>query len=180
MSNPLHQLRRLWPIVLALVLLPPLLIPAYTAPPEQNPIVPTRPRVSLPLLANERPTATPHSQPTATLAPGAPTPAVGDCSTDPNPADAPNTPIAIVTIEKTSRPEVAVLRNVSAASVVLAGWRLCSINGNQEHTLGSITIGPGETVRIPYTGGNIWNNTERDDAALYDASGRLAAYWIDV
>ena len=27
--------------------------------------------------------------------------------------------------------------------------------------------------------GFIWNNTERDDGALYNSSGQLVSYWID-
>lgn len=157
--------------VLALVLL---LVPALVVFGQPEP-----PRVSLPLLANAPPTPTAQPTVSPTTEPSQPTPVTGDCSTDPDPAAAPNTPLTIVTIQKSANPEVAIIRNVGIVAVSLMGWRLCSINGNQEHTLGGVTIQPGEAASIPHSGGTIWNNSERDDAALYDPTGRLVAYWVD-
>ncbi len=57
---------------------------------------------------------------------------------------------------------------------------MCSITGGQEHIGLSGTLAPGETHDFPYLGsGTIWNNQESDPGALYDAEGRLIAYWPD-
>ncbi len=46
-------------------------------------------------------------------------------------------------------------------------------------TGGSLT--PGKTRSFPYPGtGNIWNNTSRDDGALYSPGGRLVSYFKDL
>jgi hypothetical protein len=106
----------------------------------------------------------------------------GDCTTDPDPAAAPHTPLRIEVIEKDANPERAVLRNVSTQDISLAGWQLCSIKGNQEHTLPAQVIPAGQVARVPNASGVgtfIWNNAERDDAALYDPTGRLVSYWSD-
>jgi micrococcal nuclease len=85
-----------------------------------------------------------------------------------------------VTVFKAGFPEVVRLQNTSTSSVNLDGWRMCSIKGNQEHTGVGGMLEPGETRDYPYTGsGPIWNNTERDDGALYTPDGRLVSYWTD-
>jgi hypothetical protein len=88
--------------------------------------------------------------------------------------------VRIVNVIKDANPEVVQLRNESGASVDLTGWRMCSITGNQEHLGLSGGLAPGETRNFPHTGpGSIWNNSERDDGALYNAGGQLVSYWVD-
>jgi hypothetical protein len=85
-----------------------------------------------------------------------------------------------VIVFKGANPEVVRLQNVSAATVNLDGWHMCSIEANQEHTGISGTLAPGQVKDFPYTGsGFIWNNSIRDDGALYNAAGQLVSYWID-
>ena len=80
------------------------------------------------------------------------------------------------------------IRNSGDQAQDLSGWVLVSEKGDQRCTLGGI-INPGETLRIwaraedagqgGYNcgfGGNIWNNSESDPAALYNAAGELMAY----
>lgn len=104
-----------------------------------------------------------------------PPPTYNNCQADPNPGAAPNAPVRIVGLDKVA--EVVTLRNVSAAAVNLDGWHLCSINGNQ-HIPVSGTLAPGESRGLP-SGGLFWNNSERDDAALYNPNGQLVSYFVD-
>jgi hypothetical protein len=79
-----------------------------------------------------------------------------------------------------ANPEVVRLENVSSSTVDLTGWHMCSITGDQEHDGIDGTLAPGQTKDFPHTGsGFIWNNSERDDGALYNAEGQLVSYWID-
>jgi micrococcal nuclease len=78
------------------------------------------------------------------------------------------------------RDEIVRLQNVSAESVSLDGWRMCSITGNQEHLGINGVLAPGETRDFPYQGtGSIWSNSENDDGALYNANGQLVSYRRD-
>lgn len=56
---------------------------------------------------------------------------------------------------------------------------MCSILGNQFHPIGGV-LQPGEEHSFPGSEGNIWNNSQRDDGALYDAEGRLISYYVYV
>jgi hypothetical protein len=126
--------------------------------------------------ATALPTNTPL--PTATLPPSVTptvTPGINLCDLDPNPASAPNSPLLIDDIDKAA--QIVSLKNVSGTSVNLTGWHMCSINGNQEHTGLNGVLAPGQIRSFPYSGsGTIWNNTQRDDGALYNAAGQLVAY----
>jgi hypothetical protein len=106
-------------------------------------------------------------------------PAIFDgCQDDPNPLSAPNFPVRIVRVDKVA--EVVILQNVSTVTVSLEDWNMCSINGNQEHDEIFGTLAPGQIRQFPNTGDSpIWNDTERDDGALYNAAGFLVSYWID-
>ncbi|HEX9373802.1 MAG TPA: lamin tail domain-containing protein, partial [Roseiflexaceae bacterium] len=118
--------------------------------------------------------ATTASAPTAGQ--GAPAPPAG-CSARPDPARAPNAPVAIVAVDK--RAEVVTLKNVGDTPVDLGGWTLCSLRGAQTHPIGGV-LAPGETKAFPGApGAAIWSNGDRDDGALYDAQGRLISYWRD-
>lgn len=106
----------------------------------------------------------------------------GPVSYEPADADrAPNAPVRIVGVRKAASPEVVVLENVSDAPVDLTNWQVVSVRAFQVHRgIGGI-LQPGETKEFPYTGrGNMWNNRERDDGALYDPNGKLVSYWSDV
>ena len=160
-------------IAACIVLMPvSLAIAAYAraqlAPVSYLPMVRTPPQTPTP----EPPTAAP------TLAPGVtPTVAPGDaiCQLSPNPSSAPNSPVMIDDIDKIA--EVVSLRNVGAATVDLTGWRMCSINGHQEHTGIGGLLAPGQVRHFAYPGpGAIWNDTQRDDGALYSPAGQLVAY----
>jgi hypothetical protein len=100
------------------------------------------------------------------------------CKSDPNPAAAANYPVRIVGVDKIA--EKVTLENVSNATVLLEDWNLCSINGNQDHDQIGGTIAPHAMRTFPNTGTpGIWNDTQRDDAALYNAAGLLVSYWVD-
>lgn len=142
----------------------------------------------------------PGDKPKASIAPYRadvpPPPAVGRVETVPNsglarersaisyePADpqrAPNSPVRIAGIFKASTPEVVELENVSNEPVSLDGWQVVSVRAFQIHRgIGGMLM-PGERKAFPYTGrGNMWNNRERDDGALYDPTGKLISYWSD-
>ena len=97
---------------------------------------------------------------------------------DPNPAIAPNYPVKIVAIDKIN--ERVTLQNVSANTVSLEDWDMCSINGNQPHDDIFGTLAPGQSRGFPYVGGgSIWDDNARDDGALYNARGSLVSYWVD-
>jgi hypothetical protein len=57
---------------------------------------------------------------------------------------------------------------------------MCSLNGHQEHDQIFGTLAPGQTRNFPNTGdGPIWDDTQPDDGALYNAAGFLVSYWVD-
>lgn len=144
-----------------------------TATPVPVVVVPTL----SPTATRVLPTATPVIAATSTPLPSRP-PGVSNCSADPNASLAPNFPIKIHSIDKVA--ETVTLRNISGVSVNVANWRICSITGNQLHATLSGSIGAGVTVVInSQAGGNIWNNSSRDDGALYDELGRLVSYLVN-
>ncbi|NTU82903.1 MAG: lamin tail domain-containing protein [Chloroflexales bacterium] len=120
----------------------------------------------------------PQPQPVAPppSAPQPPAPSYNNCQADPNAGAAPNFPVKIVSIDK--RAETVTLQNVSGEALSLDGWIMCSIKGNQQHPVGG-TLAPGETKIFAGPAGNIWNNSERDDGALYNQQGQLISYWPD-
>lgn len=141
--------------------------------------------VYLPIILKAAPTATPTTPPTPlptqgpapTATPTLPPPSFVSCADQPNPASAPNYPVAIVAINKVA--ETVTLRNVTAGDVIdLSGWRMCSVTGGQTHPI-SGSLAPGQQVTFPGPAGFIWNNSSRDDGALYDPEGRLVSYHID-
>lgn len=108
-------------------------------------------------------------------APAQPTPSTNEVAVEPE--NAPNHPIAIVSIDKST--EVVVLSNVSDQPVDVTGWRLVSRTGNDEHPGIEGTIEPGATREFPNGGRKIWNNMVRDDGVLYDRDGNPISYWRD-
>lgn len=116
----------------------------------------------------------PMPSPVATPLP----PSFDGCRTEPNAALAPNRPVAVVSIDK--RAEVVTLRNVSSEPVSLDGWTLCSMRGAQIHQGIGGVLAPGETRSFPRVGSrDVWSDNASDPGALYDAEGRLVAYWND-
>jgi hypothetical protein len=86
--------------------------------------------------------------------------------------------VRIVALDKAA--EVVTLQNVSAGAISLEDWNMCSINGNQAHDDVFGSLGPGQTRAFRYVGsGSNWNDTLRDDGALYNAAGSLVSYWVD-
>jgi hypothetical protein len=114
--------------------------------------------------------------PPPTPAPPLPAPTYNECQAEPNPGAAPNYPVKIVGINKAA--ETVTLQNLGPDLVSLDGWHMCSIKGNQQHPVGG-ALAPGETRTFPGPSGPIWNNSERDDGALYNAQGQLISYWQD-
>jgi len=124
--------------------------------------------------ADRTPTPQPTSgpiDPTAIPLPGPPS--YNNCQADPNAPHAAEFPVRIVEIDKDA--EMVMLQNVSTSSIDLSGWIMCSITGNQQHPIGG-RLAPGQTQVFPGPAGNIWNNSEQDDGALYDPQGRLISY----
>ncbi len=84
--------------------------------------------------------------------------------------------------------ELVVIKNTGINKVVLSGWRLLSVKGNQDFYFPSGTIlGSGEIIKVDtgpgaasgpgqlkWTGRYIWNN-DGDPAELYDNSGKLVS-----
>lgn len=118
----------------------------------------------------------PPPAPAPPAPPAPPPPSYNNCQADPTVA--PNSPVKIVGLNKST--ETVTIRNVSGAVVTLDGWRICSITGNQLHATLSGSLAAGETRTIAsQAGGNIWNNSQDDDATLYDANGSLISFWND-
>jgi uncharacterized protein YraI len=90
--------------------------------------------------------------------------------------------LVIIALDK--RAEYAVIRNDSGSAVNLGGWVLLSEKGNQACALGGV-IEPGAQLTISALGdvagyncgfgSNIWNNSERDPAALIAPDGSVVS-----
>jgi hypothetical protein len=157
--------------------------PSATATATQtNPIIATETSVAT---QTSTATATQTLEPTNTLPPdwtptAEPTPnppSYNSCRDDPYANQAPEYPIKITGINKQA--ETVTLRNLSGQTIDLTGWTMCSIRGNQLHDGISGTIGAGEQRTYPNNTGNIWNNIDQDNGALYNPQGQLISYWRD-
>ena len=144
------------------------LIPTATATvvPSATPI----PTATLPVPPT--PTKRPTVGPTAT--PTLPPPSYNNCQADPNPNAAPNYPIQITSINKST--ETVTLKNISTNAIDLTGWNMCSVTGNQHHPIGG-TLVSGASQSFINTGGPIWNNASADPGALYNPAGQLVSYF---
>lgn len=135
-------------------------------------------------------------EPTATSRPPTAVPPTAAPATEVPPTPAPPTPVpptaapagakvVITAVDK--REEFVDIKNTGDAPQNLAGWVLISEKGGQACGLGGV-LEPGQTLRIwamaedagmgGYNcgfGTNIWNNSEPDPAALYDAAGNLVS-----
>lgn len=120
----------------------------------------------------------PAPAPTQTTLPLiAPLPITTDCGTISS-TNTPERPIRIAALDKEA--EAVTLENVGDADMSLDGWRICSVRAGQEHIGVSGTIAPGERRDFTNSSGRlIWNNEERDDAALFDPDGHLISYYVD-
>ena len=147
----------------------------------------TAPLVVVPTAAPARPTAVP-AQPTAV--PVQPTAVIVVPTAVPSPPTA--TPVperaatagSLIIIKVDKGDEYVVIRNDGGAAVDLSGWVLLSEKGSQACALGG-TIEPGATLTISALGdiagydcgfgSNIWNNSERDPAALMAPDGSVVS-----
>jgi hypothetical protein len=151
-------------------------------------VPPSLPQNVLPLIMkipSPTPTSTPIRTATATTSPVPPSatpivptvtlPAVTPFCAGAANVNAPNTPIAITTVNKVG--ETVTIHNVSAGTIDLGGWWICSMLGYQLHAVLSGTIAPGQSLVIPSQAGvPIWNNTTTDPAALYRRDGVQIGY----
>ncbi len=177
-------MRRMLPALIAVasamalaILLAPPSSTAELAPAQTPTVASYLPIVLRPLPPPASPTPT-QSGPTATPTPTLPPPTFNNCQDDPNPNAAPDYPMRIVAIDKER--EIVWLWNMSTSAVGLDGWHMCSITGNQLHPIGgSDALAPGEVRSFTNGGGPIWNNSSRDDGALYNPNGQLVSYWFD-
>lgn len=121
----------------------------------------------------------PAPQPTPAPAPPANPvpPSFNNCQVDNRVYVAPNEPVQIVAIDK--RGEAVTLKNTSNMAVTLDGWHMCSIKDNQEQRGIGGVLQPGQQATFTNPGGEIWNNAQRDDGALYDARGVLVSFYQD-
>ena len=108
--------------------------------------------------------------------PAPPPPSLNNCQADTTVA--PNFPITIVALDKAA--EIVTIRNLANEAVVIDGWLICSVRGNQIHATLAGSLAAGETRPIPsQAGGNIWSNNDPDDATLYNENGSLISSWDD-
>ena len=104
------------------------------------------------------------------------TPSFNGCTSEPQAATAPDNPVRISSIDKVA--ETVTLENVSATTVNLDGWIICSFRGSQEYRLIG-RLAPGEQRAFPGPDKQIWSNSAQDDGALYTPQGELISYWDD-
>lgn len=157
--------------------------PAPTPEPTASPVEPTA--TPAPAQSTPEPTPAPTDEPTPAptdepeAEPASPSTSASPATTCPfvRRGIAPNHPIHIAAVLKSD--EVVELRNVSTEPVVLDGWVMCSINGNERHDPIAGTLQPAETKQFPNQYTPIWHPNERDDGALFDQDGRLISYWVD-
>lgn len=91
-----------------------------------------------------------------------------------------NKSIMIGNVDK--KAELVTITNTGTTDVNLAGWVLLSVTGNQSYTFQSTTLEAGKSLTVAsggatgdiiWTAENIWNNSSRDPAQLYDSNGNL-------
>lgn len=94
--------------------------------------------------------------------------------------------IVITKVDKVE--EIVTIKNSGTNDVILIGWVLVSVTGNQRFTFPSYTIKAGDHVTIAsgsasgdllWTKTNIWNNSSSDPAQLYDSAGSLIFTYSD-
>ncbi len=150
--------------------------PGTDAPGDTGELPTTTPTVTSTSVTTSTPspTMTITPSPSPTLPPRS----YRNCQDDPNKASAANFPIRIVTVDKADQ-EVR-LQNVSAETIDITGWTMCSITGADIHRGIEGELEPNETRTFPYTGsGQIWDEDIVDNGALYNINGQLVSYWFD-
>jgi hypothetical protein len=141
------------------------------AVPVADPLPPPVPAAIQPDLPESAPGALAVAEPTSVQLPASPA-----CRADPAIGEAPNSPVAIVAIDRGA--EIVDIQNISEGPVDLSDWYICSIRGNQFHAWLSGSLAPYEVRQIASARtGEIWNNIDPDPGALYDAQGLLISYW---
>ena len=108
---------------------------------------------------------------------------VGLWALAPEPPPPPPGEAQVIIVAKDKKVEYVDIQNVGGAPQDLTGWHLLSEKGSQDCPLSGV-VQPGETLRIwalaedADKGGycckyesNIWNNSEPDDAVLFDSDG---------
>jgi micrococcal nuclease len=109
--------------------------------------------------------------------PATPTSVPQRCPSAVDAAAASNTPLVISALDKVA--ERITLTNLSGTSVSLDGWLVCSLLGAQRHLGVSGSIAAGASRDFVHSGSAIWNNRERDPAALFAPDGSLVSSWPD-
>ncbi|WKY45122.1 lamin tail domain-containing protein [Eubacteriaceae bacterium ES2] len=91
----------------------------------------------------------------------------------------------VVISELDKKAEYIILKNTSADSVDLTGWKIVSVLGDQTFTFPAYSLASGASVKIGdaannsgidfywLDGGGTWNNSKSDPAELYDVNGQL-------
>lgn len=97
------------------------------------------------------------------------------------------TGVKIASIDKVG--EVVVIKNTGSSPVTLTGWQIVSDRGGQVFTFPAFTLKPGASVRVGGYGAavdfkwedgrGVWNNSERDDGLLKDATGKTVFHYLD-
>jgi endonuclease YncB( thermonuclease family) len=118
--------------------------------------------------------------------------------------DAANTSNSDIRIEKTltagirievnKAAELVTITNTTDEPIVMNGWKLVSVRGNQTYPFGKYVLEARSQViissaddaettknknRLDWGAVNIWNNQESDPAELYNNSNELVAVWED-
>lgn len=141
------------------------------------------PTLAVPLLATDTPTPTETPAPALTPRPtNTPTPTDAPIPTD-TPVPTPKV-ARLEIVEVNKQREYVDIHNAGGAAQNLTDWILVSEKGNQQCKLAG-NLGPGASLRVwamledAGQGGwncgyetNIWNNSERDTAILYNAQGQ--------
>lgn len=97
-----------------------------------------------------------------------------------------------ILIEVDKSAELVTILNTSNEPVVLDGWKLVSVRGNQTYPFEPYVLNPQQKIVISsaeeppsdssvleWGEQNIWNNRESDPAELYNAYNELVSVWED-
>ncbi|WP_051250895.1 thermonuclease family protein [Paenibacillus harenae] len=98
-----------------------------------------------------------------------------------------------ILIEVDKQTELVTITNTTEKPIVMDGWKLVSVRGNQTYPFGRYVLAPQKKVIITsadepkgqdtgvllWGATNIWNNKESDPAELYNTSNELVSVWED-
>lgn len=98
-----------------------------------------------------------------------------------------------IIVEVNKQNELVTISNTTNEAIVMDGWKLVSVKGNQTYPFTKYELPPGEKVIVssadqtaaerpgflPWGATNIWNNSEPDPAELYNSYNELVAVWED-